>query len=491
MAAPPPPPPPRRYIAPGDVQGEPLARLLITHPDAAGAVFAHLTYADATHLREACVGFCGAVAEHPWALPLPPPQWLAEAATGGRNMVRTPAGLRRWRDCFPAARTVLLGRSLPRAPQRLGDEHLAAVAGWGVAGVHLAGVPGVTRAGLAALCASRTLAALSLFGTPHLDSGDVAAALASTPLLQQLHLQLVGPVRDGHLAALPASVRSLTLTTLLRSPLWTGHGYAAAAQLRHLRAWLPCDAPPPRGAFARLHHLASLELEGTDGWSDRFAAVPDGLFDGVSPTLQAVTLVAVSLPGGATAAAAAAAAATGGGGPRAPGDGGAALLRPLARVAHVTLRWMEDLTDGGLAVLTGASRLVLDCCRSVVGGPEVCAVLAPRSLRQLSVRWCSRFTGAGLGGLAGLEELTVDSCDAFGSAAIVDAAPHCRALRRVGVQGVRLQGHAEFDDAAAEAALLAAAAGGGHGAGDGVSRWVFVRAFDGWRYTWTATRTPL
>jgi hypothetical protein len=202
MAAP--PLPPRRYIRPADVQGTPLARLLIAHPDAAAAVFGFLWYADAAPLREACRGFRGAVAEHPWALPLPLPYWakLTDYA------VRTPSALAQWRAAFPAARALALAGTA-QAPALLRDADVAPAAGWGLKRVRVTGVSSLTRAGLAALCGP-ALTALWLSCTHQLSGADVAAATAASPRLRTLDLRHVVPLADADLAGV-VSLRSRRL----------------------------------------------------------------------------------------------------------------------------------------------------------------------------------------------------------------------------------------------------------------------------------------
>lgn len=86
------------HVPPADVQGGPLAVGIMRDPTFAAAIFGCLTYADATPLRAGCRGFRGAVAEHPWAIPVPLPY-----LRGQRNTVRTLAGLGRWRAAFPVA----------------------------------------------------------------------------------------------------------------------------------------------------------------------------------------------------------------------------------------------------------------------------------------------------------------------------------------------------------------------------------------------------
>jgi hypothetical protein len=450
-------PPPRPYITPADVQGTPLARLLIAHPDAAAAVFAHLDYADATLLRAVCVGFRGAVAEHPWAPPLPLPDWVPLYGAGASYAVRTPAGLARWRSAFPAARTLALVGASGTAPP-LRDADVAPAAGWGLAGVHVSGVTTLTRAGLAALCGP-ALTGLCLVGTPFLSGADVAAATAASPRLRTLRLDHIGPLADADLAgwggvhALDAatddvggftwdgvrhltSVRELALPLLWGGVNWVGDAFRGLALLTRLRL------KNPQGFLTRapVHGLAGLVAPSSLPWS-----------------LRHVTLSGLALEWP----------------PGVEPDGGAALLRPLAGVPDVSLTYCDGVYDDGLCELSGATRLAVTACRDVAG--ERLAPLG-RTLQELVVKLCNSFTGGGLGHLSALRTLTVKFCREFRADALVDAAARCAALEHV---DVAWDADAEFDAAAAEAALLAAAAGGA---------WAFTRGRYAWGYAWAATR---
>jgi hypothetical protein len=395
MAAP--PPPPRHYILPGDVQGSPLARLLIAHPDAAGAVFAFLDYADATPLRAACVGFRGAVAEHPWALPLPVPYSWWFDHNDRSTFVRTPAGLARWRAAFPAARTLFLAPAFDW-PQ-LRDADVAPAAAWGLAGVQLSYMRALTRVGLAALCGP-ALTALCLSATPQLSGADVAAVTAQLRRLRTLHLDAIGPLADADLAAW-GGVQSLTVVLHdMGGFTWAGVRHLTAVReltlplLAHAVNWVG-------DALRGLAHLTRLSLERPFGSKDAplpLARVhgPDGLFaPGSLPrALRHVALEGLLLvwPRGVEP------------------DGGAALLRPLAGVPDVSLSDCRGVGDGGLSALAGATQLTMTEWGDVAG--EHLAPLGG-SLQELTVSGCDGFTGGGLGRLTSLRWLRVVGCEAF------------------------------------------------------------------------------
>jgi hypothetical protein len=453
MAAPPP-----RYIQPADVQGTPLARLLIAHPDADAAVFAHLHYADATPLRAACRGFRGAVAEHPWALPVPLPDRTTHDAAL-TCAVRTPAGLARWRAAFPAARTLVLAGTDIAPPLR--DADVAPAAGWGLTGVAVDGVTTLSRAGLAALCGP-ALTTLSLEGTPQLSGADVAAATARAPRLRTVRLDGIRTLADGDLAAWGGVHDLDVFTPGTRGFTWDGVRHLTA--VRELALPLsPSLAVWAGDAFRGLAHLARLRLGNPAGGHAAMRGHA-GLFapGGLPRSLRHVELTGLALewlPGEAP-------------------DGGAALLRPLAGVPDVTLTYCDGVGDGGLCALAGGAtrRLEVAECGDVAG--ERLAPLG-RTLQELSVWCCDRFTGGGLGSLAALRRLTVECCYALQPGALGSAAAGCAALERVDVVW---DGYAvpTFDVAAAEAALLVAAGGGS---------WTFARKVDvrGNR-RWEATR---
>jgi hypothetical protein len=460
MAAPPP-----RYIAPADVQGTPLARLLIGHPDVAGAVFSCLTYADARPLRAACRGFRGAVAEHPWELPLPLPIWLTDPRYSAA--VDTPAGLARWRAAFPAGRTLALADTY-RASDMLRDADVAPAVGWGLTGVHVYGVYTLTRAGLAALCGP-ALKALYLTDTPQLSGADVAAATAASPRLHALDLHALGPLADADLAGW-GGVHVLTVRTRdVRGFSWDGVRHLSAVRELTLPL-LPQAVSWAGDALRGLVHLTRLCLQNNFASADLPNVIgPAGLFaPGSLPrSLRHVTLLGLQLEWP----------------PGVQPDGGAALLRPLAGVPDVALVACDGVGDGGLCALAGTTRLVMEQCLGVAG--ERLEALGG-ALEELTVKFSDRFTGGGLGSLAALRRLTVEWCPAFQSGALGAIAAGCAALERVAV-GWRDYAPS-FDAAAAEAALLAAAAaGGGGGGGGGVgSAWTFTRG----DRTWAATRHP-
>jgi hypothetical protein len=469
-------------VAPADVQGTPLARGIMRDPTFAASVFAHLTYADATPLRAACRGFRGAVAEHPWALPLPLDDTLwftTDAAT--TNVVRTSAGLARWRAAFPAARSLLLSdsRHADARGGRLADADMAYVCRSGVAGVQLEGVSGVTPAGLAALTASPALTTLCLSGMPQLSCAHVAeaTAVAAAAGLRSLALRRAGGrLTDAHLGGW-GGLLSLALETPLCAS-FTGAGLAALAQLRHLWLGLPRDVTGwPGDVFAALPRLESLSLIlGFTPAGEQHKAVllrgSVGLFAGVPRSLRKVLLSGLTLAWTR----------------REVPDGGAALLAPLAGVADVHLDALQGVTDAGLAALVGATRLTLSDCNGVAG--EALAPLAA-SLRELHVDFGSAFTGAGLGGLASLTRLHVQSAPRFTVAAFRSLAAGCPSLASVTVRqlnlGVLLGLLGDLvpatgvDLAAAQAVLEAAEGGGGGGSGRG---WTFHRT----EMDWVATR---
>jgi hypothetical protein len=168
-------------------------------------------------------------------------------------------------------------------------------------------------------------------------------------------------------------------------------------------------------------------------------------------------------------------------------DGGAALLRPLAGVADVSLTNVDGVDDRGLCELASVTRLKLERCDGVAG--ERLAPLG-RTLEELTVERCDRFTGRGLGSFGALRTLTVHYCSEFQPDALGAVASGCPALERVDVawevggyryRSLRLGGGMEgppFEPAAAQAALLGAACGGGE--------WAFTRS-DG---AWAAVRRP-
>jgi hypothetical protein len=446
--------PPLRYILPTDVQGSPLARLLIAHPDVAAAVFAHLTYADATPLRAACRGFRGAVGEHPWSLPVPLPDWVLPHDATRPGAVCTPVGLARWRAAFPAGRTLLLvGTSQAAAP--LYDADVAPAAAWGLAGVQLNSVFTLSRAGLSALCGP-ALTALCLVYTRQLSAADVAAATAASPRLRTLNLFDVGPLADADLAAW-GGVQSLSVCTR-HVDGFTWDGVRHLATMRELT--LPLSLGRINwagGAFCGLTHLTRLHLE--NSLAHRALAnvnAPAGLFaPGSLPrSLRHVFLrgLALEWPPGVEP------------------DGGVALLRPLAGVPEVALSKCDGVGDAGLCVLAGATRLTVSSCRDVAG--EHLAPLGG-ALEELTVKFSGRFSGGGLGSLTALRRLSIHGCLAFRAGALVGIAAGCVALERVDVRW--WVSPPQFDVAAAKAALRAAT---------GRRTWKFTRG-DG---AWAATR---
>jgi hypothetical protein len=419
-------------------------------------VFAHLDYADATPLRAACRGFRGAVAEHPWALPVPPPEWMTygDART---SAVRTPAGLARWRAAFPAGRTLVLAPAR-RAPL-LRDTDVAPAAAWGLTGVHIAYVSVLTHAGMAALCGP-ALTALCLWYVPWLSSAVVAMIAASSPRLRTLRLHDVGP--PGADLAAWGGVHVLTVTTryvdLGGSPLAGARRLTSAREL-HLPLSREYAVNWAGDAFRGLAHLTCLRLEGALGHGRAVVSGPAGQFapGGLPRSLRHVTLSGLELewlPGEAP-------------------DGGAALLRPLADVPGVALTDCGGVGDGGLCALAGATRLELRGCDDVAG--ERLAPLG-RTLEELTVERCYGFTGGGLGSLAALRRLTVDACPWFRAGALVAAAVGCAALERA---DVALEDDSdlepEFDAAAAQKALLAAAGGGSWACTDNDGVWTATR----------------
>jgi hypothetical protein len=239
--------------------------------------------------------------------------------------------------------------------------------------------------------------------------------------------------------------------------------------VRHLTAVRELELPLSPGgvawagdAFRGLAHLTRLRLENPlGGFTPAPVHGPAGLFaPGALPrSLRRVTLrgLALEWPPGAER------------------DGGAALLRPLAGVRHVSLRSCDGVGDSGLCELAGATRwLELSWCHNVAG--ERLASLGG-ALEELVVSDCDGFTGAGLGSLAALRRLMVVGCPAFRAGALVDVAAGCAALERVTVTWDVFHTPA-FDAAATEAALLATAGGGGP--------WAFSR---GGR-AWAARRHP-
>jgi hypothetical protein len=495
-------------VLPAHLQGDALARGIMADPTLAAAVFAHLTYADATPLRAACRGLRGAVAEHPWALPVPPPWWLLYEYTPERNKVRTPAGLARWHAAFPAARTLLLRASASDgAAAALGDVALAPLAGWGLAGLHLEGLHALSPAGLARAVggAASSLTALSLASSA-LTPADVAAATAGAPRLAALHLVAArGRVADGHLAGW-GGLRVLDLRTRLAgggggggaeasggppslSPApahaFTGAGLAALAAVRELTLLLPADVAWVPRAFAPLRHLASLSLLSAASQHPEGASRLAGasrLFEAAPPSLRSVHLGGVALAWAPS------------GGDGDGGDGGAALLRPLAHVPSVLLTDVAGVGDGGLAALVAGGktqRLTLFACADVEGAalapPPPAPGASSNTLAELHVEGCARFTGAGLAALAALQTLDVADCPRFAPhAALAGLAAACPALARVrvswGGEPAAAPPPPPVDAAdALETAFLA-------GAPTGADGWAFTR--DGDRRTWTAQRTP-
>jgi hypothetical protein len=454
MAAPPLPPPLRQYIAPADVQGTPLAQLLIAHPDAAAAVFSHLTYADAAPLRAACVGFRGAVAEHPWAPPVPLPLWVT--GLGPSSAVATPAGLARWRAAFPAGRTLEIESPFAPEDPPLSDADVAVAAAWGLTGVAVWSVLTLTRAGLAAL-SGPALTDLCLRDTPQLSGADVAAVTAASPRLRTLRLERIGPLADADLAGW-GGVHDLTAITFpVAGFTWDGVRHFTAVRELDLPLSPHADVNWAGDAFRGLVHLTRLLLASPVGYR---AAVrgPAGLFapGGLPRSLRRVALHGLVLAWS----------------PGVEPDGGAVLLRPLAGVPDVSLVHCNGVTDGGLCALAGVTmRLEVACCFDVAG--ERLEPLG-HTVRELTVEFCDRFTGGGLGSLAALRRLSVAGCPEFRAGAFAAVAAGCAALARVDVAG---NDASEFDAAAAEAALLVAAGGGG-------DPWTFTRS----EYNWAAVR---
>jgi hypothetical protein len=467
-----------RRVTPADVQGDPLARLLIAHPDIAGEVFSHLTLGDATALRAACRGLCVAVAEHAWALPVPPPDWLVCGTDGaGRNLVRSPVGLARWRSAFPAATTLLAGApAFDSGGEPLTDASLAPLAAWGLTGVHLHGLWAVTADGLAHVL-TPALTSLSL-RTKSSPAADLVAALRlrSAPNLRHLTLVVHHGVLDAHLLELGGVSTSLrTLAITCDRGFLTGAGLASLGQLRVLTIGTRFLHTLLEGALTRLPHLEELSVgpqrpPGSAPRDDN-ESVHSRLFEGAPASLARVSLHGFTIrytdPGARAAA----------------DDGGAALLAPLRAVPAVTFTNVHGLTDDGLCQLTGAQVLVVVGCPDVRG-----AELAPLagSLSELTVHRCGAFTGAGVGSLGGLVRLSITRCGRLSTAdAFAALAAGCPRLERVEVV-VGADAADSFDASAAEGAL---AAGGGVGAGAAGNGWAFDHTGLGGR-RWVATRAP-
>jgi hypothetical protein len=459
MAAPPPSP---RQILPADVQGGPLARLLISHPDVAAAVFAYFTYADVTPLRLACRGFRGAVGEHPWAFPLPvlllvPGYW---DVSENPSAVRTPAGLARWRASFPAARTLMLAPTR-KINQQLRDADVAPVAAWGLTGVHIAGVLTLTRAGLAALC-TPTLTALGLWNMWRLSAADVGALTAPLPRLRTLHLNYIGALAAADLAAW-GGVHDLALLSIdVGGFTWAGVRHLSAVRELSLPL-LPFDVNNWAGdVFRGLTRLTSLSLQSMGGPAT--ASGPAGLFaPGSLPhALRHVRLHDLTLawPPGVVP------------------DGGAVLLRPLAGVPLVSLSSCNGVGDAGLAALVGATSLWMLDCHDVTG--EHLEPLGG-ALQWLTVWRCKNFSGVGLGSLAALRQLRVVDCVALRADALTSIAA-CAALERIHVSWEGRLGVPALNIAAAEAALRASASGGAWGFTSGPG---YMHHYAGY---WAATR---
>jgi hypothetical protein len=359
--------------------------------DATGVIFGFLTFEDALPVRAASRTLCGAVAQHPWTAPVPPPAWLVEEDTQDRrNCVCSPVALARWRACFPAARTLLLNA----APWYHGlDAALATAAGWELSSAYIYMPQSLTAAALPSLAAlsGSALTALSLAELPQLRCAEILAALAGSTRLRTLRLVHVG--RDElRVADLPCVWRNSLVTAELGATagvvLAPGDDLRASlANVRELTLWLPRDARAwPAGAFRGLRRLEVLSLGFPRKYldsGDYFCSTLRGtraasLFDGVPASLRRVELRGFELEWAADE----------------EPDGGAALLAPLAHVPDVEMYLVTGVGDEGICQLVGATRLVLDAVYEIEVGPALDTLRSV--LRDLTVRHCYELRGDGL-----------------------------------------------------------------------------------------------
>lgn len=261
----------------------------------------------------------------------------------------------------------------------------------------LRGLPGVTPAGLAALC-TPALTAFSVSSMDHLTGADIAHAAAQSPGLRTLH---VGPIGGGFVDTDFVGWNNLH-TLVVEAHLgaaFTGAGLSLLTDVRRLSLWLSDDFAWPAGSFSGMHHLTSLSLTRVGlGWGPLRTA--SGLFDGVPPSLRSVKLKNVELV-------------------QQENDGVytrcVTLLRPLAAVADASFVNVLEMDDFSLAELTGVQRLTLHYCRDVVLHHNPAP---PASLRELDVRGCRNFVGTGLGALTALETLDITDCPYFHASAL-------------------------------------------------------------------------
>jgi hypothetical protein len=260
-----------------------------------------------------------------------------------------------------------------------------------------------------------------------LPGAAIAAATARCPRLRDVCVTYTQSEMTAADVATWARAHTVTLDLDLVESEFTGRGFDGLTEVRTLTVQLPDPHVFWVGdAFSKLRHLASLTLT---------PSVPDlttglhgsaGLFTGVAPTLRRVDVDGVTLTW------------EGGEEP----DGGAALLRPLAGVADVSLTNIIGLTDAGVAALAGAERLALIDCRDVTCG----ALGALRALTRLRVIECPRFCAAAFPSVAGgcrrLERVEVQPSGAVGGYPFttVDwfgSRQECRAARRALSAGLR------------------------------------------------------
>lgn len=382
--------------------GSPLTDWILPDPGLASVVLSHLAPADVRGLRAACKAACAAVAGHAWDVDLPrlydfrASAWQSsierdiklkapELEFSDSYVVTGPMALRRWRACFPNARTVVVHYSeAVRAP--VTDAAIALLAG--VTRLELWNCD-VTREGLAPLSRPApltTLRELSLMNT-WVNTDAFAATLqsahtrlrwfnaqdhftrmpkyklAALSAATYVMLDTANDVTDAIIAEVLRFVQHVELLVDVRG--FDGSGFSACQFLRSLR--------PKR--FSRLGEVPTLK-------DDCFLVPgrPHSLL-----TFLHTTGIDVS----------------------------DSVFEPLVLLDHVEIAGAPRLSDAAFDGKNLLSHLSVSCCPGFVG--ERLAEQAPR-LQSLRVIDCFAFIGVGLRNHDALQHLTVRSCPAFSTA---------------------------------------------------------------------------
>jgi hypothetical protein len=363
-----------RGLAPGGpgATGVPLLDWILSDPGLASVVFSHLVPGDVLGLRAASKAACAAVAGHAWDMNLPKLYDIHSSGTlhvPGNDLfhrsfrVTGRAALRRWRACFPAARTVVV-HCYTRGYEPVTDADIATLAG-------------VTRLGLE--------------GTGELTDECLA------PLTTLRDLSLKFSMLTG--AALR---RSLQATTAAGSPPFQLGSFHSS---HNGRMWLQIDALPA------LSHATHVTLDAPNDVTDavisthfqhllRFdLTICHPGFDGsglrASPDLRALRLRCACNVGAA------------------PDLADDCLVAPGRQHSSVSVLHLHGfgIRNGLFAHLPLLTDVEIDDAPQLTDA----AFDDKTCLRILNLTKCPRFTGQHLSeqGLAGLFSLTVDDCAAF------------------------------------------------------------------------------